>query len=454
MKNENPLAETNFIGKIKTSIGGGRAKKEAEVKSSNIVSAVVSMNDGMRICAEAAACCWDKKVPSDYDAKAEYVAKRVRVGHTSILEHSNLVIYLGVDDFYLKDLVEFLSICTYLNTCVMRSNQNNKFHVLVGGSLRGYSDLYISTKDLNNPVLQAVTGNLFTYSNSAAFEDIIKMGLLNKDNFINSDPRFYDTELISDTRIESNELFDIISKDDPHKFYKNLYNIDKEAASMFTMRDVIPFLSITIMFKNMSRVITQQVTRHRNGITQESQRYVDYSCGSFNDPSNFVPKYDSNHKYSIKFGPSNNMNLTLSEIGESIISIYKQLNDPSITGKEYALKREDARGFLPNNTKCRKLYMTFTFKNLLKFLELREDNAAQAEIRKYAETLGEWFRNNSEFKTKEISHNYLMPKLWCEDTISLLENIDVAEEVMDISVEDYIIAAGLDKEDDEMKEEE
>ncbi len=445
MRNENPFIETSSTsGKIKTSIGGTKSnKKEPVYKSSNIRAAVVSMNDGIRICAEAAACCWDKKVPESYEDKAEYVAKRVRIGHTSILEHSNFVIYLGVDDFYLKDLVEFLSICTYLNTSVVHSNDGNKFHVLVGGSFRAYSDLYISTKDLNNPILQAVTGRLF-YTNSAAFEDIIKMGLLNKDNFTNIDPTDC-PELISDSMVESNELFDIVSIDNPHKFYKNLYNIDKEAASVFTMRDIIPFLSATIMIKDMSRIITQQVTRHRNGITQESQRYVDYSDSMFNDPCKFVPKYDSAHKYSIKFADKS-MDLTLSEIGDSIISIYNQLNDPSIAGKEYALKREDARAFLPENTRCRKLYITFTFKNLLKFLELREDNAAQAEIRHYAETLGEWFRNNTDFKTKEISNNYLMPKLLCKDLISFYDNIDVAEEVMDITEEDYIIAAGL-KED-------
>ena len=37
--------------------------------------------------------------------------------------------------------------------------------------------------------------------------------------------------------------------------------------------------------------------------------------------------------------------------------------------------------------------MTFTYYSLIKFLQLREDSHAQAEIRSYATRIGEWFRS-------------------------------------------------------------
>ena len=39
--------------------------------------------------------------------------------------------------------------------------------------------------------------------------------------------------------------------------------------------------------------------------------------------------------------------------------------------------------------------MTFTYYSLIKFLQLREDSHAQAEIRGYATRIGQWFRQNA-----------------------------------------------------------
>ena len=150
---------------------------------------------------------------------------------------------------------------------------------------------------------------------------------------------------------------------------------------------------MTVLFKNMSRTCTHQLVRHRNGITQESQRYVNYSNADFADPCEFKDKYNSNEKYLINFN-GQEMYMTLKEIGEAEIGIYRDLSNKE-KNPEYLLK-EDARAFLPSNVRCKKIYITFTFNTLSKFLELRQDSAAQAEIRTYANAIKAWLDSNAD----------------------------------------------------------
>ena len=440
----NPIANEGLIAKIKTKLSSSKYNTNTFTKPIEVH--LIGMNNAIPICAKACSCCWDKSIPDGYTDIAEYVAKRSRTGHTSILEHSNYVIYMSVDAGYTESLVEILDICNYLHTRCVKSSDGSKWHVIIGGSYRGYCDLYMEADDLNNPVLKAITSNLYTYANSGAFEDICKYGLLDKRQFMNIEPD-ENFNIISKTLdVEEHELFDIVNVDSLNKLYTNLYNIDIDAASKITTFDLIKFVTVTIVFKNMSRTCTHQLVRHRNAITQESQRYVDYSKACFSSPEMFKPdKYDGTHKYSIRFGPSGKMQMTLSEIGSAICNIYEQLHNPAITGNKYALLKEDARAFLPGNVQCRKLYMTFTYKNLIKFLNLREDKAAQAEIRIYANAVGEWFRTTTEFNSVDICNTYTNPRLLIEDPFKIDVNIEEHNEEFEISEEDYIKAIGLDR---------
>lgn len=447
-KETNPLVDTGLLGKIKTTVSNRKDATKSNSQNGSIYSAFVGMNDAIRICAETSACCWDKPIPNGYDNKAEYVAKRARAGHTSVLEHSNFITYFRVPMSYMEDLVTFLTECDYLTTWSHATKNGDGFHLLVGGSLRGYSDLYKETSDLNNAIIKAITGILKVYSNSAAFEDICKLGLMDINGFMNVDPMINETDVISIPNAEHSDLFDVISMDSMDKLVEKIWSIDPEIVHMLKVYDLLPFLKITINFKNMSRIITQQLCRHRNAITQESQRYVDYSKSAFNSPAKYVSKYESDHKYAVRFGTSSPLlHMTLQELGEAIGSVYSQLNNPAIAGNDYALKREDARAYLPGNTICRKIYITFTFKNLLKFLDLREDTAAQAEIRYYATQIGNWWRSVSPFTSKEACNEYIKPKLLCSHNIAFsLSDLETAEEAIDITEEDYIKATGLDKE--------
>lgn len=432
----NPMINEGPLAKVRTKIG--KKKEEEMSKTGTIDGYIIGFNPAVDICADASAICWDKPLPEGYDNLAEYVAKRTRVGHTSVLEHSNCVMLLDIASCFANDLIAFLDCCHYVYTRVTTSTDGERFYLLIGGSYRAYSDIYRETDDLNNIILKHVTNILYTYSHSAMFEDICRLGLMDKSKFMNIEP---DPDMYLSapyTEDHNTDRFDVINCDDISILYNKIYSVHPDAASTFTTYDLLKFCTVTINFKNMSRIITQQLTRHRNGITQESQRYVDYSNFAFNSPALFKDKYDENHKYSINFGASGRLNMTLQEIGEAICGIYGTLVNKAATSEKFVLNREDARGFLPCNVICRKLYMTFTYKSLLKFLLLREDKAAQAEIRAYAQDIADWFERETPFTTKEIRDLYTNPRLSIGESIKIDVDEGIHEEVHDMTEEDYI----------------
>lgn len=408
----------------------------------------IGSNAAIDIIAEACACCWDKKVPDTYEERCEYVAKRTRTGHTSILEHSNCVMYIkAVGNVYVTDLIKFLSWNKYLNVSMVQF-ENNSYGVLISGSYRAYSYLYTESDDLNNSVLHSITFNLYHYAPMAAFEDIVKLGLMDANEF----ERYKDAEIDENDMFtynykhEINENLEIIGIDDYEKLVNKLATTDIDFLRHLTKRDLIKHVTVTVLFKNMSRIITQQLCRHRNAITQESQRYVDYSKACFNSPALFKDNIDPEFEYRIKFGTSGFMNMTLQQIGEACVNLYSMLHNKVMFGT-HALVQEDARAFLPGNVQCRKIYMTFTYDKLFKFLLLREASGAQAEIRKYATELGAWIRANTEFSTKEITDGLTKPKMMCEPDSYLDMVIDEIEEEINVTEDDYIKAAGLNEEE-------
>ena len=218
----------------------------------------------------------------------------------------------------------------------------------------------------------------------------------------------------------STKLFDILWIDNIDIFLERLNNAlltYGETKKIFNKRDVYDFLSVTVLFKNMSRTCTHQLVRHRNAITQESQRYVNYSGASFASPDRFTDRYDSNTKYKFEFG-GNKYSMTLADIGKAEIGIYKDLTNKSLNEEEgikQALLKEDARAFLPSNVECGKIFMTFTFSSLFMFFILRVDTAAQAEIRTFASSLYDWCKSHNEFINEPIRPKYAIDEYIAED---------------------------------------
>jgi thymidylate synthase (FAD) len=146
----------------------------------------------------------------------------------------------------------------------------------------------------------------------------------------------------------------------------------------FYINILYKIIPVAVVFRNMSRTATHQLVRHRNAITQESQRYVSAENASFTIP---VPDYTDDKEYTVDiFGKKTTVPLTV--LATQLIKIYEQL-------RKQGLKKEEARAFLPANVNCGRLYMTFTLDSMLAFLNLRTDPHAQFEIRKYAEAIKE-----------------------------------------------------------------
>lgn len=350
----------------------------------------IMANDGVNICARACSICWDTKIPTAYNERAEYISKRTKIGHASVIEHSNHVYYIEVPDDEMKDLAEFLSIAFYVHTVYKHSKKYNKGYLIIGGSWRAYRDLIVKLPDINaNRIMTKLLSIMQASINSCAYTDLINDDILNKSWF--DDGNYKYDEMYSklyNKDIDNNLYCENI--DDMNVLLDNIRGMCPEP-ELFTMYDLLDMCTVTILFKNMSRIITQQLTRHRNAITQESQRYVDYSNVPFNSPAKFKDRYDTTYQYPIQFGKSS-QKMTLQEIGDAEAKLYGQLTDKVRTAGHELLK-EDARAYLPGNIQCQKLYMTFTWRNFFIFLELREAKNAQAEIREYATALGEWFRD-------------------------------------------------------------
>lgn len=413
---ENPIAAESSISKFISKFSGSSKNEKKNDKIKENIGRVsvdfLGMNNAIPICAEACACCWDKKVPEGYQDTAGYIAKRTRIGHTSVIEHSNFVILITTPKKYSDELIELLDCCNYLGHRTVEDD--NTYYTILGGSFRGYSDLFKEMINQDNVILKEIRKILYTYSHSAMFEDLGKLGLMDMKSFIDCEPD-ENFQLLTDTKAMSssdsdNELFKIIGIDSIRILYNNIKRINQYVAENISFYDLLKFTTVSVLFKNMSRTCTHQLVRHRNAITQESQRYVDYSSACFSSPALFKPdKYDKDHKYTITFGTGPNQKMTLDELGEELCKIYKQLNDKHLAG-DYALLKEDARAYLPGNVQCKKIYMTFTFKNLLKFLSLREHPSAQAEIRKYAIALGDYIRENTDISSKDMCEEFTLPR--------------------------------------------
>lgn len=350
-------------------------------------SYLISMNDAVRICSEACACCWDKPLPDTYAELSSYVGRRTNIGHTSILEHSSFVTVTRVPFFAVEDpendgfrgLIDALASCRYLNVRVKADSCDN-YWFLIGGSYRGYNEMIRRLTELggdtvSNPFVRSLCGPIYENLTPEYMLDLINDGYLEFDLFKGVEPDPVCDTFVPITRKYSSDKVEVISVDDVMKIRRNLFNVI--GADLFSNDDVMRVSGLTILFKDMSRTATHQLVRHRNGITQESQRYVDYSNAAFADPTSFKPdKYDPDKVYTIHFG-GQEFHFTSMQVGEAIIAIYQDMLNQGMI-------KEDARAFLPGNVKCRKLYMTFTFQTFLKFLELRTAKGAQAEIRSFA----------------------------------------------------------------------
>jgi len=151
-----------------------------------------------------------------------------------------------------------------------------------------------------------------------------------------------------------------------------------------SQRDRYKWARYTFLVERISRNCSHQIARHRGAsISQESQRYVDSSNAEFVYPPDFTLKQvewlSKNYGYSM--------------------AVYDELR------KSGALK-EDARFCLPSGIKTR-MVISFNYRELLHFLNLRCDKHAQWEIRGIAlEMLRQAFLVTPTRRTTELKEMY------------------------------------------------
>ena len=354
---------------------------------------VIYKNNHVANIYEACTCCYDNTKALSYLDKKAYIEKRVDAGHESILEHGRLA--LKIKNISDANLIAEITTYEYSRFLEFYSihREDDKYNLIINGNIRAYKHFITNTTSddydrnpivrfIHNLLIENTVGELYgkkfvMYDEVPNFVDVESFKYENPDLYRKC--IFDKTTGIQYDTVISNKTIDIPTTNTKEPVKKVDIGIDTNyIESLADDPDVssevfFNIIAVTVVFKNMSRTATHQLVRHRNAITQESQRYVNYKDASFTIP---VPEYDDEKKYPISiFGQKKKVNLR--ELATELMSIYEQLT-------KAGLKKEEARAYLPSNVNCRRLYMTFTLTNLIAFLNLRTDTHAQYEIRQYA----------------------------------------------------------------------
>lgn len=410
-------------------------KKEEEFVYSNKegYGKIVYENDHTTLVHDSCRICYNKEVENTFEDKIKYIASKVKVGHESILEHSNVVIKLVVSKELQLDLLKVMNHTRYLN--VITKEMDNKIEVIIGGSIRGYKHIFrnIDKPSNENKVLSIIKELMYELP-YCYFTDFIEDGVMEESKFKNLDSKL-EVKLDKDGNILeskrnvfksiSKEKYDILGIDN----VADILDIIDLNSGNYNLYELMDMATISVKFKGVSRTASHQLVRHRAGITQLSQRYVDMTNCKFLSPDEFKPEIDGNKKYNINLF-NTKKKLTLKQIGDVLNSVYPQLI-------EQGLLKEDARSFLTNNTETT-LYMTFTLRNFIKFLELRTHKSAQAEIRELAIGLKEDFESSQSLYIGEDIYAYIEPVYKSiQSTLEAFGNVSVDEviEVIEEKVE-------------------
>ena len=359
-------------------------------------SFLICKNDFINIVYDACSLCYKSTRERTLKEKLEYIENKIKLGHESVIEHSNLIIMLILDknDISIhKDLIEVMAASRHINYNI--KNDDSSVYVLMGGSIRAYKNIFRNIKNGNNMVLNLIKNRLYETCKEFYY-DFIQSGILNHRSFMDSE-----FIRIKSNGQKSNKYYDIVNMDSINLILDGVNFITNDQ-DLFEIDDILDMVTVTVYFKRVSRITSQQITRHRNAISQKSQRYVDEGEGEFIHPlsSNieyFIDKYNIDNK----------------TYCSNALERYRYMRDNGV-------KKEDARYYLPQNINT-ELYVTFTLRNLIHFINLRTDIAAQAEIRNLATLLEKDVKEEYTMLDKDISV-YLLPKYILSENNYKVEN--------------------------------
>ena len=303
-------------------------------------------------------------LPNDITKRLNHINKLVSQGHESILEHSNIISMITITPSTTVDTTDYSELLSAARYCHIRVSGP---HLLIGGSIRAYMNIIRETNKTNK-YLKYIKEIIYHSIEKEFLTSLIEVGLLDEEK----------CNYLPKANVEDNSGEDYIASiEDPKPVISKTTNLlysadvqsiyDKIKQYGFTIKDIFEVATVSFLFHDISRSCGNQMTRHRVGISQESQRYVthDYQKDrDFIDPIklNLIDRYvDKDPKYI--------------QDAESIdpFKHYKLLMSDGFV-------KEDARAWLPMNVTT-KIMMTFTYSQLAHFLELRSGKAAQKEIR-------------------------------------------------------------------------
>lgn len=409
-----------FSGKSKEDAFDRESKilQERNLNNGALDCQLISFSDANYTCSMAAKICIGKDVDSDYSKRLEHIARVVGRGHESTIAQSNIVMLLSFNQSYERSFFDLTGATKFLNVVTRHNPDIDITYALIGGSIRAYKYFIRETDDLTNPISKAIRDNLYISCEKEFFLDMIEDDIMYADKFtflptgeskIEEEKYFNDNKELEtghvQTTTESHQeitmgnVVDIVYSDDPYAV------LDSVKGFGFTLRDVLKCTSCTIRFHDISRSVSQQITRHFAGISQESQRYVNYSEANFICPCRFnKEQYPNGNDTKITI---NDKEYTAQSFGEEISKYYEQLLNQNFL-------KQDARGYLPFNVTT-KILMTFTFSDLIHFLNMRLDKASQPEVQAISKELLENLKKHEE-------SSFLFTSNKIENLITLIES--------------------------------
>lgn len=336
---------------------------------------VVLQNDHVNIVHDACKLCYLGKPCKTKKDKLEYIRDKVKNKHESVLEHSNIVIELFVENTIkaFKEYTEVLEASRNLNG--IHKESEGGIYILLGGSIRAFKNIYKNMRNQNNRTARMILDILTIEIPVQYLDDFLEAGIL-------------DTKLMSLSDVHESEdepddskhyKHHTIMEDDRGAFITSIDDIEtlyNELEGRYSFDELLDFCTVTVFFKSISRVASHQLVRHRNAISQQSQRYVDESDALIINPFDFTEYPEFNKDKTITIS---DLELTFEKYCHMARAFYQELRNAGC-------RKEDARYALDSATET-SLYMTFTYRMLFWFLQLRCDIHAQAEIRSYANSI-------------------------------------------------------------------
>ena len=393
-------------------------------------SMVLSVGDSAYTCSMGAKICYGLKVDSSYEKNKAHISRIVGMGHDSVSAHSNVIALIKVNGDSTVDLMEAFPAMKFMNvvhlTNIIRPEAEDaedikEEYLLVSGSVRAFRYFFM-TYDFYNEEMSSFALQFVKIASENFEKEFFEKLLpqtkffgryLNTFNYLapldwnvveEKNPETGELEEVANINEDSPSLHfeeidgqrvDIIYTDNIIRLFFELKNIFQHVDDDILIKALFDTCVCTIKLHDYSRAISQQVNRHMSGISQESQRYVDYSKAQFVDPLKFKPeKYDDNKVYNVIID-GKDISGTADEIGVKLQSVYPQL-------REQGMLAEDARSFLPFNVFTKAMH-TFTLTNYIHFIKVRTPKAAQAEIREIAKEMSFAYKVAINRMAEEIS---------------------------------------------------